>query len=30
VRPSMSRKVLHAAGDMGTAVAMRLMRAAGR
>lgn len=29
-RPTLSRKVLHAAGDMGTAVAMRMMRAAGK
>lgn len=30
VRPTLSKKVLHAAADIGTAVAMRLMRAAGR
>ena len=29
-RPTLGQKVLHVAGDMGTAVAMRLMRAAGR
>lgn len=30
VRPSLGKKALHAAEDMGTALAMRLMRAAGR
>ncbi len=28
--PTLSRKILHTAGDMGTALAMRLMRAAGK
>jgi hypothetical protein len=29
-RPTLVRKVLHAAEDMGTAVAMRMMRATGK
>jgi hypothetical protein len=28
--PTLPKKILHAAGEMGTALAMRLMRAAGK